>query len=121
MSLMISVKHMKSDERPWGNWIKFTDNSKSTVKVLEIKPEEQLSFQSHSMRDEFWYVLTGEACVFHGPIKKDWNSIKKELKEITLSVGDYITINRKTVHSIRNTRYAQFVLPSWHAEECTYN
>ena len=46
-------------ERPWGCFRSFTKNKPSTVKILEIKPNEILSLQSHEHRSEFWYVISG--------------------------------------------------------------
>lgn len=47
------------EERPWGNFRKFTDNVPSTVKIITIKPNEELSLQSHVKRSEFWRVIAG--------------------------------------------------------------
>lgn len=47
------------EERPWGNFRKFTENAVSTVKIITIKPNEELSLQSHNKREEFWRVIKG--------------------------------------------------------------
>jgi len=47
------------EERPWGRFLKFIENKNSTVKILNIKPNSQLSLQSHMNREEFWYVIKG--------------------------------------------------------------
>jgi mannose-6-phosphate isomerase-like protein (cupin superfamily) len=46
-------------ERPWGYFRRFTKNMPSTVKILNIKPNEILSLQSHKNRSEFWHVVDG--------------------------------------------------------------
>lgn len=46
-------------ERPWGSFRRFTKNMPSTVKILEVNPNEILSLQSHNKRSEFWYVIEG--------------------------------------------------------------
>lgn len=46
-------------ERPWGNFRQFTKNESSTVKIITIKPNEELSVQSHAKRAEFWHVVSG--------------------------------------------------------------
>ena len=46
-------------ERPWGSFRQFTNNSPSTVKILTLKPGEELSLQSHAKRSEFWRVIRG--------------------------------------------------------------
>jgi mannose-6-phosphate isomerase-like protein (cupin superfamily) len=48
------------EERPWGFFRKFTDNVISTVKILNVKPNEELSLQSHNKREEFWRVVSGD-------------------------------------------------------------
>lgn len=48
------------EERPWGYFRKFTDNVVSTVKILSVKPNEELSLQSHNKREEFWRVVAGD-------------------------------------------------------------
>jgi mannose-6-phosphate isomerase-like protein (cupin superfamily) len=47
------------EERPWGSFRKFTDNTPSTIKVIKVKPNETLSLQSHEKRSEFWRVISG--------------------------------------------------------------
>ena len=46
-------------ERPWGSFRQFTLNSLSTVKVHTIKPNQKNSWQSHTKRSEFWYIVSG--------------------------------------------------------------
>lgn len=53
-----AIKIYKED-RPWGNFEKFTDNSSSTVKIITVLPNKKLSLQSHSKRSEFWKVIKG--------------------------------------------------------------
>lgn len=47
------------EERPWGSFRRFTDNTSSTVKIIKLKPNEMLSLQSHKKRSEFWRVISG--------------------------------------------------------------
>jgi mannose-6-phosphate isomerase-like protein (cupin superfamily) len=50
-------------ERPWGNFRQFTNNTVSTVKIINVKASEVLSLQSHSKRTEFWRVIEGDGTV----------------------------------------------------------
>lgn len=59
------------EERPWGNFRQFTHNSLSTVKILTIKPNEELSLQSHMKRAEFCRVLSGSGVMEIGDNKYD--------------------------------------------------
>lgn len=54
------------EERPWGEFVEFTKNTPSTVKILTVKPGEALSLQKHSSRDEFWRVLSGDGYITIG-------------------------------------------------------
>lgn len=76
--------------RPWGTFIQFTHNEKSTVKVLEIKPKEMLSLQSHKNRAEFWYVVEGNPTIV-------LNTKTKKYKQ-----GDSIWIEKGVKHRIIN-------------------
>lgn len=54
------------EERPWGEFVEFTRNTPSTVKIITVKPGESLSLQRHHNRDEFWRVLDGAGSVTVG-------------------------------------------------------
>ncbi len=76
------------EERPWGNFRKFTDNTPSTVKIITIKPNEQLSLQSHAKRSEFWKVVTGSgSCDLNG-------------EKLALYVGDEVSVPVGTRHRL---------------------
>ncbi|MER6944859.1 phosphomannose isomerase type II C-terminal cupin domain [Nonomuraea sp. NPDC000554] len=51
------------DERPWGNFERFTLNESSTVKIIEVAAGQRLSLQRHEHRDELWVALD-PGCVF---------------------------------------------------------
>jgi mannose-6-phosphate isomerase len=46
-------------KRPWGSFTRFTNNEKSTVKILYIMKGEEFSLQYHTHREEFWKILEG--------------------------------------------------------------
>ena len=56
-------------ERPWGNFRQFNLNTSVTVKILTLKPNEQLSLQSHAKRSEFCRVISGSGIVEIGENK----------------------------------------------------
>ena len=60
---------MKEVHRPWGNFKEFIKNKKATVKILELKPRQELSLQYHKKREEMWYFLD-KAIVQLGDKKK---------------------------------------------------
>jgi mannose-6-phosphate isomerase-like protein (cupin superfamily) len=49
-----------TENRPWGYFKKFCENTPVTVKIIVIHSQESLSLQSHDERTEFWRVISGE-------------------------------------------------------------
>ena len=45
-------------ERPWGRYREYARNEPCTVWVVEMKPKEEGSLQSHGNFDELWIMLT---------------------------------------------------------------
>ncbi|MBI2138637.1 hypothetical protein HYU13_03550, partial [Candidatus Woesearchaeota archaeon] len=71
-----------------------------TSKILVVKNE--LSVQSHQMRDEEWKLLYGKAAVYRGAHDGAAKEIIANLEESILDVGDTANIPRKMVHGVRN-------------------
>ncbi|MDP3995834.1 MAG: hypothetical protein Q8P74_01140, partial [bacterium] len=69
------IKIQKDFRRPWGGFIKFIDNKPCTVKILFIEKGGSLSLQSHKLREEFWYLISGKIKVIIG---KSLKSLKKK-------------------------------------------
>ncbi len=87
-------QHPYEEERPWGRFLQFTENENTTVKLIEVKPQEQLTVQRHQNRDELWIALdpglvalVGDDTVF--------------MKDVEVGL-EPVFIPRKTVHSIKN-------------------
>lgn len=60
---------MRSSEitkKPWGEFRQFTLNEKSTVKTLSVIIGGELSLQTHSTREEYWFVLQGHPRITQG-------------------------------------------------------
>ena len=51
------------ENRPWGGFERFTLNELSTVKLITVKPSEELSLQYHQGREEFWRVIKGSPVI----------------------------------------------------------
>lgn len=54
------------EERPWGNFRRFTQNIPSTVKIIFVKKGEAFSLQYHNNRTEFWKILSGSPEIIIG-------------------------------------------------------
>lgn len=50
-----------TEKRPWGKFERFCLNEKCTVKIISVEPEEELSWQYHKKRGEFWRLIEGQA------------------------------------------------------------
>jgi mannose-6-phosphate isomerase len=77
-----------SENRPWGNYKRYTHNEQSTVKIITVFPNQMLSMQSHKQRDELWIILD--------------DGLKIELgdKVVFPKPGDEIIIMRHTKHRL---------------------
>lgn len=56
---MLAQKEFNLVDRQWGQFLQFTENEKTTVKLLEIKKGKKISYQYHNFREEMWYVISG--------------------------------------------------------------
>jgi mannose-6-phosphate isomerase len=54
------------EKRPWGEFVEFIRNAPSTVKIITVNVGEAFSLQTHSKRDEFWHVISGEGSITIG-------------------------------------------------------
>ncbi len=50
-------------KRPWGRYREYARNEPCTVWIVEMKPGEEGSLQSHRHFDELWILLTDGALV----------------------------------------------------------
>ena len=57
-----SYQHKKT-YRPWGYYTSVVEDSRWQVKLINVKPSEQLSLQMHHYRSEHWIVVKGTAKV----------------------------------------------------------
>ncbi len=85
---MDGLPHYEKETRPWGNFERFTLNEKSTVKIITVSPNEELSLQQHEHRDEDWRILQGDGSVIVGE------------KESAVKPGDQFFVARGTKHRV---------------------
>jgi len=74
--------------RPWGRFKRYTYNEESTVKIISVKKGEELSWQYHHQRREFWRIISGNPKVLVGDTWFDGVP------------GDEFYIAREMVHTI---------------------
>ncbi len=79
---------MKEVVRPWGLFKQFALNEKCTVKILEVKPHQELSLQKHKHREENWYFITSGFVEINGK--------RRKVRE-----GEMVVIKKNTAHRIK--------------------
>jgi mannose-6-phosphate isomerase-like protein (cupin superfamily) len=77
------------EERPWGAFTKFVENTPCTVKIITVHPGQELSLQYHNHRDEFWFVISGSGVATIGDVEKG------------VKAGDTCFIEKKVNHRIK--------------------
>ena len=80
----------KVDIRPWGKFTQYTENEKTTVKIIEVESGHQLSKQRHENRDELWVALDYGLVAYINDV------------EIPMKIGEKVFIPRTTSHTIKN-------------------
>jgi mannose-6-phosphate isomerase-like protein (cupin superfamily) len=81
---------MEEDHRPWGYYQVLADEPDHKVKRIVVYPGKRLSLQRHGLREEHWYILSGQALVTR-------NQDKIQLKK-----GEAVDIPQGAVHRIEN-------------------
>jgi mannose-1-phosphate guanylyltransferase/mannose-6-phosphate isomerase len=76
--------------RPWGFYKTVWLCPESQVKVITIFPNEEISLQSHKLREEHWIIVKGNGIV----------SLNEN--EILVESGSYIHIPKESKHQIKN-------------------
>lgn len=85
-----SIDEHLFDEKPWGRYEVLREENYFKLKVIQVDPEHQISYQSHAKREEHWVVVRGSGEVI---IEEKTSPVKK---------GDYIFIKQGEKHRIRN-------------------
>ena len=78
-------------ERPWGRYREYARNEPCTVWIVEMKPGQAGSLQSHENFDELWIMLTDGGQV----------QVANEVRQV--HAGDEIYIRRGMKHRLSNT------------------
>ena len=97
---MSDIKILEKNEniRPWGIFNNLISSSTCLTKIIKVRPQQKLSFQSHFHRSEHWVVLEGTATVV------------RESKTYTLTIGQYIDIKKEEKHSLQNLTNKELVI-----------
>jgi mannose-6-phosphate isomerase-like protein (cupin superfamily) len=86
------------ESRPWGSWHVLDEGEGYKVKRLEVRPQQRLSYQTHTYRAELWIVVSGTAtCVIEG-------------REVVAIAGDVVEIGVGVAHRITNMHDDELVI-----------
>ena len=77
--------------KPWGQYTDIYRSDNVVFKRIDIAPGEEVSYQYHHGRDEFWYISSG-----HGALV-----INDDQREVL--AGDCVIIRKEVKHQIKNT------------------
>jgi mannose-6-phosphate isomerase-like protein (cupin superfamily) len=56
--------YLDADDRPWGRWEEYLNESGYRVKRIVVAPGQRLSLQRHRLRSEHWVIVAGKGS-FH--------------------------------------------------------
>ena len=79
-------------KKPWGGYTDIFRSKEVVFKKIVVSPGEEISYQQHQKRGEFWYVIEGEGLL-------RWNNINKW----KVRPGFTIEIRKNDSHQITNT------------------
>lgn len=82
---------MVTEQRPWGTYTVFADETQFKLKRIDVAPHQKLSLQSHGKRDELWAIVGGEGIVMLDGL------------EIPVNYGKTIDIQAGQKHRVINT------------------
>lgn len=86
------------DNRPWGRWEEFLNESGYRVKRIIIDSGKRLSLQKHEQRDEHWVIVQGSGLfTLNGQSQ-------------LISKGDIAYIRKNDIHRVKNTGLEPLVI-----------
>ena len=86
---MSLLSNHHEEKRPWGFFEQFTLNESTTVKIVHVDAEKELSLQKHAHRSEYWKVIEGNGTAIVGT----------EAREV--NVGNVVEIPQGTLHRLK--------------------
>jgi len=76
--------------KPWGHYVDIHRSKEVVFKQIVVNSGEELSLQSHSLRDEFWFISSGVGVLTIG--SQDYH----------VKSGDIYSIYKGVKHKIKN-------------------
>ena len=93
-------------EKPWGSYTDIFRSDEVVFKKIVIGPGEEISYQRHQKRSEFWYVIEGEG-IFR------YNNTNWKAKP-----GFTVEVHRNDAHQMTNTGEEDMVVYEMQYGKC---
>ena len=93
--------------KPWGGYTDIFRSKEVVFKKIVVSPGEEISYQQHHKRSEFWYVTEGEG-IFR------YNSTNWKVKP-----GFTIEVKKNDSHQVINTGESDLVIFEMQFGECS--
>jgi len=94
--------------KPWGGYTDIFRSDEVVFKKIVVNPGEEISYQQHHKRSEFWYVAEGEG-LFRWNLIDNWK----------VRPGFTIEIKKNDSHQIINTGESDLVIFEMQFGECS--
>jgi len=95
-------------KKPWGEYTDYLRNDRVVFKKITIRSGEEISYQIHHKRSEFWYVVEGTGIM-------RWNN----LDNWKVRPGFTIEIRKNDAHQIINTGDVDLVIYEMQFGQCS--
>ena len=95
-------------DKPWGGYTDIFRSDEVVFKKIVISPGEEISYQRHHKRSEFWYVAGGK-----GTFR--WNNVK----DWKVETGFTVEIRKNDSHQVTNTGESDLVIFEMQFGECS--
>jgi mannose-6-phosphate isomerase len=96
----------KYEEREWGSFQILADEQGYKVKKITVNPNQRLSLQLHTGRDEYWTIVKGVG----------WMHVSGN--EYDVEVGDVVQIPKYQTHRIENNQPEDLVFIEVQLGDC---
>ena len=93
-------------EKPWGQYTDFFRSQNVVFKQIIVKPQEELSYQSHDKRAEFWYIQGGTG------------ELTLEGISTVVERGDNVKIDKRVKHKLKNIGQSDLFVYEMQCGEC---
>lgn len=105
--------------KPWGSYKDYFRDSqgKCVFKMIVINAGEEISYQLHERRGEFWYIASGNALIKSSPFGADSALTNYTMTE--MSEGDFIVVPEGQPHQLINNGAGDLIIYEMQFGDCS--